>query len=79
MPVELLLEVSSDVDELPTDVDAALEAEDVLSATAGSAARPKVRAAISGKVILRTVCMGVAIKVLESRKWEVVSSCLRRF
>ena len=38
MPDELLLEVFSDVDELPTEVDAALDAEDVLSASAGTAA-----------------------------------------
>ena len=38
MPDELLLDVFSDVDELPTEVDAALDADDVLSASAGAAA-----------------------------------------
>lgn len=41
MDDELLLDVPSDADELPTDVDAALDADDVLSASAGAAARQR--------------------------------------
>lgn len=61
-----MLEVSSDVDELPTDVDAALEADDVLSASAGRAARPKAIAAAHDRAVLfKGVGMAWSIKVVE--------------
>ena len=55
LPVELLLEVSSEVDELPTEVDAALDAEEVLSASTGAAASAKAvaNAAVKGRGDMR--------------------------
>ena len=52
----LLLDVSSEADELPTDVDAALEADDVLSAIAGGAVR------VSASVAMTVVAVDVVVK-----------------
>ena len=57
MPVELLLEVSSDVDTLPTDADEALDADDVLSAKAGRANRPNASDSAVKRESGREVCM----------------------
>ena len=56
-----MLEVSSDVDELPTDVDAALDADEVLSANAGRAASPRLKAVASDSVVLSRMCMKVGL------------------
>ena len=61
-----MLEVSSDVDELPTEADAVLEADDVLSASAGSAVRP-IASVVANVVamdreVARGYCMGLPEK-----------------
>jgi hypothetical protein len=51
LALELSLDLPSDADELPTDVDDALEADDVLSASAGGAPSSKVRVIAKGNAI----------------------------
>lgn len=61
MPEALALEVSKDVDELPTEVEAALEAEEVLSAHAAVLHRLRARATVLviDKVVFRKSGIGI--------------------
>jgi hypothetical protein len=61
LPDELALEVSRDADELPTDVDAALEAEEVLSAQADTLHKPRPKASVQaqGIEVFRKDGMGI--------------------
>ena len=54
---ELSLDFSTEVDELPMDVDDALKADDVLSASAGAAEKTIASALTKGTTALNTCCM----------------------
>jgi hypothetical protein len=62
---ELLLDFSMEADELPMDVDDALDADDVLSACAARAARANASARNKGRVAFRKCCMDVAWKCVQ--------------
>jgi hypothetical protein len=57
---ELLLDFSMEADELPTEVDDALDADEVLSASADADARHKASVAARRRVLFRRGCMGIA-------------------
>ena len=54
---ELLLDFSLDADELPMDVDDALDADEVLSAQAGTATSDKASAAAEMRLAVNEGCM----------------------
>jgi hypothetical protein len=62
LELELSLDLPIDADELPMEVDAALDADDVLSASAGAALRHNANAAATGRAGFRKCCMGICRK-----------------
>lgn len=56
---ELLLDFSIEADELPIEVEDALEAEEVLSAIAGSVAQPSASALNKGRAVFKNGCITV--------------------
>jgi hypothetical protein len=59
LELELSLDLPMDADELPMDVDDALDADEVLSARAGAALRHNAAAVAKGRTDFKNCCMGV--------------------
>lgn len=57
LELELSLDLPIDTDELPRDVNEALDADDVLSASAGAAPTHRARAVAKGRADFKKCCM----------------------
>jgi hypothetical protein len=62
LELELSLDLPIDADELPSEVNDALDADDVLSANAGAEPRQNAITAASGRAGLRRCCMKVCLR-----------------
>lgn len=62
LELELSLDFPIDAEELPTEVDDALDADEVMSASADAALRHNASAAARGRAVFRKYCMGACKK-----------------